>query len=281
MDQYAGIELAVALPHPPILVKGIGSEADFKQAQASCDAFAQIANEIVSVNPEVLIIATPHGNAYSNCFNISTGTCARGDWKSFGRDPERYEVLYDEVFAEALQKASEDAGIPCILSEDPVLDHGVMVPLHFLQAEGLSLDRCKLVRISISFLDDSAHYQLGRCVQQVASESEKTAVFIASGDLSHRLKDDGPYGFSPEGPAFDKAITEALAAGDFARFFNFDKGFRDRAAECGLNSFLMMAGVFDGFDVKAQLYSYEGPWGVGYGIARFDRAEPNDARRFT
>ena len=43
----------------------------------------------------------------------------------------------------------------------------------------------------------------------------RRAVFVASGDLSHKLRDDGPYGFAPEGPEFDRQITEAMAEGDF------------------------------------------------------------------
>jgi len=280
MAHHTGIDLAVALPHPPIFIEGIGSAADHTEAKASLDAFVRAAEKVVAADPEVLVIATPHGNTYGDCFNISPGRGAKGDWRSFGRDPVRYEASFDEAFAGALRQAAELAGIPCIESVEPVLDHGVMVPLHFLIAAGLQLGRCKLVRISISFLDEAAHYKLGCCVQQVAAASGRTAVFVASGDLSHRLKHDGPYGYASEGPAFDKAVAEAFAAGDFARFFSFEKGFRDKAAECGLNSFLVMAGVFDGYDVRAQLYSYEGPWGVGYGIASFNRAEPNEARRF-
>ena len=59
----------------------------------------------------------------------------------------------------------------------------------------------------------------------------RRAVFVASGDLSHKLRDDGPYGFAPEGPEFDRQITEAMAEGDFLHFLTMDPALCDRAAE--------------------------------------------------
>ena len=92
---------------------------------------------------------------------------------------------------------------------------------------------------------------------------------MASGDLSHKLKADGPYGFAPEGPVFDEAVTKAMAAGDFLSFLAMDAGLCSRAAECGLRSFQMMAGALDGLAVSPRLLSHEGTFGVGYAVALF------------
>ena len=54
----------------------------------------------------------------------------------------------------------------------------------------------------------------------------------------------------------------------------------EAAAQCGTKSFQIMAGVFDGFEVTAELYSYEGPFGVGYGVLGFTPGKPNPKRRF-
>ena len=276
-----GIDFAAALPHPPVFVEGIGSKRDHEVVRTSLAAYAQVARQIVETDPELIIIATPHGRLFRDCFFVSSGTDAHGDWRTFGRDPERYEVLFDEEFAEALLDEAESAGITCVAGVDPVLDHGVMVPLHFILAAGLDGTRCRFARISISLLDEQTHYGLGQCVQQAVLARGCRAVFIASGDLSHHLKKEGPYGFTPEGPEFDKAVCEAFASADFARFFSFDSTFREQAGECGLNSFLMMAGVFDGFAVDSHFYSYEGPWGVGYGIASFQRGSKDPSRTFS
>lgn len=107
----------------------------------------------------------------------------------------------------------------------------------------------------------------------------RRAVSIASGDLSHKLRDDGPYGFAPEGPEFDRQITEAMAEGDFLQFLTMDPALCDRAAECGLRSFQIMAGALDGLAVEAKLLSYGGVTGVGYGVATFAVTGPDENRR--
>jgi len=109
---------------------------------------------------------------------------------------------------------------------------------------------------------------------------ERKAVFIASGDLSHKLRDDGPYGYAPEGPVFDRRVTEAMAEGDFLQLLTMDPALCERAAECGLRSFQIMAGALDGLAVKSNLLSYEGVTGVGYGVAVFTVAGPDEGRRF-
>ena len=114
----------------------------------------------------------------------------------------------------------------------------------------------------------------------------RATVLIASGDLSHKLKADGPYGFAPEGPVFDARIAEIFSSGDLDGLFAFDEGFCEAAAECGLRSFQIMAGALEaeaaGVDGACnvagddgvfghELLSCEGPFGVGYAVAAFER----------
>ena len=61
---------------------------------------------------------------------------------------------------------------------------------------------CPIVRMGLSGLSALAHYRLGQCVSEAVEALGRHAVFVASGDLSHKLKSDGPYGFAPEGPVF-------------------------------------------------------------------------------
>ena len=52
----------------------------------------------------------------------------------------------------------------------------------------------------------------------------------------------------------------------------------ERAGECGLRSIWIMAGALDGYNVKSEVYSYEGPFGVGYCVARFDPESKGKSR---
>ena len=103
---------------------------------------------------------------------------------------------------------------------------------------------------------------------------------MASGDLSHKLQDYGPYGFAEEGPQYDARIMDVCSRAAFGELFDFDETFCDRAAECGHRSFVIMAGAFDGLAVKATQLSHEDVTGVGYGICTFYPGEKDESRHF-
>ena len=80
-----------------------------------------------------------------------------------------------------------------------------MVPLYFLDQYDTDY---KLVRIGLSGLPLTKHYELGQCIKKAAELLERNTVVIGSGDLSHKLKEDGPYGFQKEGPEYDDRIMD-------------------------------------------------------------------------
>jgi AmmeMemoRadiSam system protein A len=259
---------AFAVPHPPILVAGVG-RGEERGASSTLEAYHAVARRVAELAPELLIITTSHGELYRDALRISTGAGAWGDFSQF-RDPgDRLEVSFDEGFIDALIAEATREGLPFDASPEPGgrLDHGCMVPLYFI-AQQLRTPY-QVARVAISFLDEQTHYRMGQCIARTVEATGRRAVFVASGDLSHRLKKDGPYGFNPAGPRFDTAVADAFATGDFTALMRFDARLREDAAECGLNSFIIMAGALDGRTVEPKLLSYEGPWGVGYAIARF------------
>lgn len=152
-----------------------------------------------------------------------------------------------------------------------------MVPLYFIDKW---LENYKLMRIGLSGFPPLVHYRLGKCIAQASQKCKKRVVIIASGDLSHKLTKDGPYGFAKEGPEFDAQVTKAMVEGDFIKFLQFDEDFCEAAAECGLRSFIIMTGALDGKAVKPRLLSYEGPFGVGYAVAEFAVAGDDETRHF-
>ena len=95
----------------------------------------------------------------------------------------------------------------------------------------------RIIRIGLSGLDLPLHYQLGMHIQHAVEKLDRRCVFIASGDLSHRLKADGPYGFHPNGPLYDQRIMEILAGGTFKEILTMDPEIVEGAGECGHRSF--------------------------------------------
>ena len=269
---------AFILPHPPLIFPEIG-RGEERKIQKTIDAYREAARRIAELKPDTIVLATPHSIMYADSFHISPGSEAEGDLRQFAPQTPRLKVNYDSEFVSLLsQNAEGDALYAGTLGEKNArLDHGSIIPLHFI--EELYNDY-HLVRVSISGLPFSDHYRLGKCIARTSDQLQRRTVFIASADLSHRLKDDGPYGFSPEGPKFDQSITKAMAEGDFIQMLKYASDFCEKAGECGLRSCIMMAGALDQMDVNSELLSYEGPFGVGYAVAAFIPTQKNNQRAF-
>jgi AmmeMemoRadiSam system protein A/AmmeMemoRadiSam system protein B len=272
------IRAAFLLPHPPLAIPDVGKQ----EAQAITDtlaSFRMVAEEINELKPETIIVISPHQTLYSNYFHVSPGVGARGSFHHFGAPQVEMTVEYDErLREEIITKASRQSLPTGVLGErDPQLDHGTMVPLYFV-------NQCfrgyKIIRFGVSGLPLAQHYMLGTIIREAIESLQKRVVVIASGDLSHRLSDSGPYGYAPQGPAYDQRIIEILASADFGSLLKMDEHMLEDAGECGHRSIVMMSGLFDGIDVKAHVLSYEGPLGVGYAVAAFHPGTPNSERHF-
>jgi AmmeMemoRadiSam system protein A/AmmeMemoRadiSam system protein B len=272
------IEYACIVPHPPLIVSAVGKGEENK-ITATVEAYKQVAREIARVAPQTIVIASPHSVMYGDYIHISPGKSAKGAFDRFGAPQAHFEKAYDNEFVSTLSDIAFDKQIHAgtLGERDPELDHGTMVPLHFVDQ---FYKDYKLVRVSISGLSFLEHYHFGMCVAEAAKKLGRKTVFVASGDLSHKLLDSGPYGYAAEGPAFDEQVTVAMRSGHFGRFFEFDEVFTEAAAECGLRSFVEMAGALDGLSVKPTAFSYEGPFGVGYGVCGYEIGEADENRRF-
>ena len=269
---------AFIVPHPPLIVPEVGGGEEIK-VQKTIDSYHKVAREIGELSPDTIIITTPHTILYSDYFHISPGNNAKGDFSRFGAKDVSFSVEYDDIFVEELEALAErrlmQAGT--LGEKDPGLDHGTMVPLYFINQY---LSNYKLVRVGLSGLSVTDHYKLGRCIKETSDKLARRVVFVASGDLSHRLKEDGPYGYTKEGEEFDREVTQAMKKGDFLRFLTFSPDFSEKAAECGLKSFIIMAGALSGLKCEPEFLSYEGSFGVGYAICSYKIRGEDESRHF-
>ncbi len=255
---------------------GKGSE---KQIEKTIRAYEQVAEEIAALRPETVIVSSPHAVLYADYFHISPGREASGSFANFRAPQVRFKEAYDTELVSALSRLAAEKDFPAGTAgeRDKALDHGTMVPLYFLRQK---YDAFRLVRVGLSGLPLPEHYAFGQLIQQAVRETGRRVVFIASGDLSHKLQAYGPYGFAPEGPEYDRKIMDAAARAAFGEMLDFDESFCDKAAECGHRSFVIMAGALDGIRVAARALSHEDVTGVGYGICAFTPGEPDDSREF-
>lgn len=273
-----GILAAVMVPHPPLIIPAVGGGEE-KKIQQTIDAYKEAAEEIAACKPETVVILSPHQIMYADYFHISPGRRAKGDFGSFRAKDVKFEVAYDTEFVDELCLLAGQRNLPAgtMGERDKKLDHGTMVPLYFLDQFYRDY---QIVRVGLSGLPLTKHYELGECIREAAERLNRRTVIVASGDLSHRLKEDGPYGYREEGPMYDDRIMEVMGAGNFSELFEFSEKFCEKAGECGHRSFTIMAGAFDRTEVKARRLSYEGPFGVGYGVCTYEAAGENQARDF-
>ena len=263
------------VPHPPLIIPDIG-KGNERDIQKTIDSYEQIAKEIAKLKPETIIISTPHTTLYSDYFHITPGKVVTGDLSQFRASNIKFEEQLDEELINEIDSICKKNKFPGGKTESIPLDHGAMIPLYFIKKYYTDF---KLVVIGLSGLPLIDNYQMGMFIKEAVNNQNKKVVYIASGDLSHKLQTYGPYGFAKEGPEYDKKIMEVCSNANFKELLYFEETFLDKAAECGHRSFTIMAGAFDGLNVEAKELSHEDITGVGYGICTFTPKEKNESRK--
>ena len=272
------IVAAFMVPHPPMIVPEVGRGSE-KQVEKTIKAYEKVADEIAALKPETIIISSPHSIMYSDYFHISPGSGAVGSFADFGAPQVSFDVEYDEELVKKICGMADAVHFPAgtLGEKNPALDHGTMVPLWFILKKYKDF---KLVRTGLSGYDLLKHYEYGMMIKDAVEALDRRTVYVASGDLSHKLQEYGPYGFAEEGPLYDKRIMDVCSAARFGELFDFDENFCQKAAECGHKSFVIMAGALDGQAVEATQYSHEDVTGVGYGICSFIPNGQDASRHF-
>ncbi len=266
------------VPHPPLIVPEIGRGGE-KQIEDTTRAYESVADMIAELAPETIIITSPHATMYSDYFHISPGIAVRGSFARFNAGSVNFIEEYDTELVKEICDIAKESDFPAgTMGEvEKELDHGTMVPLWFIRRK---FKQGRIIRIGLSGLPLTDHYRMGQIIQSAVERTGRRVVFVASGDLSHKLQEYGPYGYAPEGPVYDNRIMDVCGRGAFGELLDFDEAFCDKAAECGHRSFVIMAGALDGFKVSASRLSHQDVTGVGYGICSYVPGEKSDNRCF-
>ncbi|MCL2164237.1 MAG: hypothetical protein FWH55_07565 [Oscillospiraceae bacterium] len=288
------------MPHPPLAIPEVGGGQE-KAISKTIEMMKKTAVEIKGLKPDTIIVISPHAPVFRGrgCIHIFENKRLEGNFSNFRAREVRLAYENDHDLVTGIIMEADKVGIKAggmdrlngkneknAYSIDPSgkksaealsmagtgeLDHGTMVPLYFI--DNVYKD-FKLVVISIGYLDCSGFYEFGKCINRAVQlrDAENAAgggdcVIISSGDLSHRLTREGPYGFDPAGPKFDKYFLECIEKWEVEKLVNIDEGFLDAAAQCGYYGAVMLFGALSGMSVKTEINSYEGPFGVGYAVA--------------
>ena len=253
------------VPHPPLIVSEVG-EGKESEVLATIRSYEKIAQDIAKIKPDTIIISSPHAPLYSDYFYLASGNRLEGSFDKFSAPEVSFSEINDVSLVEKIEELAKMDNFPAGRVKEDELDHGVMVPLYFIRKY---LSDFKIIVVGLSFLPLIDNYKMGMLISKAVDALDRRAVFVASGDLSHKLQDYGPYGFVKEGPMYDEKIMNIMKNADFDKLINFDSVLMDKASECGHRSFLIMAGAKKKKKVIPKMFSHQDITGVGYGICSY------------
>ncbi|WP_287152808.1 class III extradiol dioxygenase subunit B-like domain-containing protein [Candidatus Solincola tengchongensis] len=268
MNAEAGILGGCIVPHPPLLVPDIGGR-DVETVRSTREAMERLGSAVRDLGPDVLVMISPHTPIFRDAFTVKVGERLEGSFASFGCPQVRISKRNDVELARAMVEEAESEGLPLValersrggwLDRGEELDHGLLVPLYYLD----QYLETPIISLSISGLDYRSHFHLGRIARAACLRMGRKAVFVASGDLSHRLTRGAPAGYHPLGSEFDRRIVDIARTGDFDSLYLLEEDLVEAAGECGLRSIHALWGALKDGELENHVLSYEGPFGVGY-----------------
>ena len=276
------------LPHPPVIVPAVGQGRE-QEAHATLQAMDTAAALFADWKPETVILISPHAPVFRDFVFFYEPTSGddqlRGSLRDFG-DTQEHAWPWDGPLQQRILSALQKHGIPAGTLDaaarkrydlKSTLDHGALVPLHFLTQSGHPFH---LIVLASSGIDAQQLFELGGILRDEAEAMGRKTVVVASGDLSHKVNRQSPYGSVPEGAKFDHLLMDLLAKGDLAGAVSIEHALREKAAECGFRSLLILCGALSGLQPEVHVHAYEAPFGIGYGVVSFrvPRTAQTDAR---
>jgi len=251
-------------PHPPIMVPEVGRES-IRDVVDSIDAMAELARRVIDSGAETVVMISPHAPLEADSFVAYHGPEVIGDFSRFNAPDTYFTAEVDQELLDAIRDAAAVGQFDVSMLTDQELDHGIAVPLYFLFRNGWA---GKVVTLGYSYLSNDDHVRFGSCIKQAVDQLGRRVAFIASGDLSHRLKPSAPAGYNPEAYMFDEQVVAALRANAPQQISDIDYNLRRLAGECGYRSMLVAIGASSELPLSCEVLSYEAPFGVGYLVAQ-------------
>jgi aromatic ring-opening dioxygenase LigB subunit len=266
-------------PHPPIVVPEVGG-SQLAEAPGTVAGMLRMQERNAALAPDTIVLLSPHAAHDVSHMGVSLALSYWGSLAYFRAPEVTVEAAGDQALAEAILTGAKERGVPTAASAMPgdvvELDHGAMVPLVYLLG---GLERpCRLVLLSFSGESVEQHGRFGEAIGEVLLQASQRTVYVASADLSHRLTHGAPVGFDPRGVQFDRLVADTFAAGDWQGLLSIDPRMIAAAGECGYRSLAVLSGVVSsaeaaGLQTHNRLFSYEGPFGVGYMVGEVEILE--------
>jgi aromatic ring-opening dioxygenase LigB subunit len=214
-----------------------------------------------ALNPDVIVIANPHGFRVQKAMSISVAERAVADWSA----DVKLDFEMDPSLANAIADKAEERNVPVVryiygASGGPEcfipLDWGAVVPLYFM---GHRFNpKPKIVHLSpMRLLPFATHYEFGRAIGNALQQSDARVAFIASADQGHAHDPKGPYGFDPASAKYDAWMQDVIRSNDLDQLLSADPQLVEEGKPDSLWPTLILAGLLKEIPMGARLLSYE------------------------
>ena len=183
-------------------------------------------------------------------------------------------VRGDPDLAGAIVEAAYDGGFEPSFAYELQLDHGTMVPLHFLTPE-MDVPAVPIFINTLAPPQPSARrcLEFGRVVGGALRRSSRRIGVVATGGMSH---DPGERGHGVIDRAFDLRFLTQMANGDASTLAEYS---RQQLGAAGAGAFELLAwialcGATGGSAGSILAYEPVVPWATGMGIMEFAVSAP-------
>lgn len=255
---------AVLMCHAPIVIPSIG-KTRAEECAATTRAMEAAAQTVIEANVETVLLLSPHTPRHRHAYGHVTGQNLRGDFHAFGVTGHERTFRADAAGAATMARHMERAGLAMTPTNSPTLDHGAFVPLWFLHAAGF---RGRVVVFGFPWESGAEeNHRFGATLASAMASMERSWALVASGDMSHALKEGAPAGFHPQAHCFDEEVVACVQDGRLADVASIDPGLKHLAAEDVTESLAAADGALGPAGSQCRVLSYEAPFGVGYLVA--------------
>lgn len=259
------IVYACFVPHPPLLIPEVGKDniAHLKETQ---EAYQHLEAELYARKPDVLMVISSH-SPNQQSFSINQHPKIKINFKRFGDLITNLEFSNDLALGYKIKESTETT-LPIVLTAEEAVDYGAGVPLFYL-AKHLAHTQVCIVHPAKD-LDYKDHYSFGELIREELSSYQKRVAVVVAGDLSHRLHQDSPAGYSPRAQEFDQSVIKILNEKNHEALVKFDKFLAEEAKECAVKPLLILQGIIKDLNYQPEKLSYQAPFGIGYLVENFD-----------
>lgn len=279
----SGLVFACIAPHGSLIVPLLG-EKGAERGLATRSAMEELGRRVAVVNPETLVLVTPHGHRIDNRFSLLNNKRVQG---TLGPEPEgngnsftlTFEV--DRELNNAILEEAQALDVPVsrvyfAVDDDTnfymPLDWGALVPLWFLGVPVNPLPKVVIACPDRNKLDWELSAPFGLSIRKAAEKLNRRVVFIASADLGHAHDAKGPYGYDIASKEFDTALLDAVKAQDLGRLLEFDLDWLKRASTDSYGQILNLYGAIRGTNFRGEVLSYEVPTYFGMMCVAYEPA---------